>query len=89
MAVLNVPDELIERRFPMFGPNKRQEILRLVFEISKRGRFGAEDVLEGVPSGCRSYAAVKDHLLKRRFPDTVSRGEKVLVPWPALDIDPA
>lgn len=89
MAVLNVPDELIERRFPMFGPNKRQEILRLVFEISKRGRFGAEDVLEGVPSGCRSYAAVKDHLLKRRFPDTVSRGEKVLVPLPALDIDPA
>ena len=80
---------LVERRFPDFGPNKRQEIVRLVFEISKREGIPGDLVVEGLPSGCRSYTVVKEHLLKRRFPGAAREGIRVTESFPALDIDPA
>ncbi len=86
MSALQVPDKLVEARFPAFGPNKRQEIVRLVFEISKRDHLKAEAVLDGIPSGCKSYAAVKNHCVKLRFPDIFSRGEKVSESFPAMDL---
>jgi len=89
MAVLLPPDKLIEHRFQMFGPNKRQEIVRLVFEISKREHLEPDVIIDGLPSGSRSYAAVKDHFVKRRFPDACERGEKISESFASLDILPA
>jgi spore photoproduct lyase len=73
----------------MFGPNKRQEISRLVFEISKREHIAPDAVHNAIPVGCKSYSAIKDHLVKRRFPDAYKRGEKISESFPSVDIVPA
>ena len=89
MADWHLPEERIEDRFAAFGPNKRQEIVRLVFEIAKRENMPADAVWTGVPSGYKAYAAVKDYLVKRRFPDTYARGDKVSESFPSLDMEPS
>ena len=87
MTVLQVPDNLVEARFPAFGPNKRQEIVRLIFEISKREHLAAGSVIDAIPAGCTLYAAVKDHLVKRRFPEAVRRGEKISETFSSLELE--
>jgi spore photoproduct lyase len=89
MGVVQMLDDLVETKFAAFGPNKRQEIVRLVFEISKRGPVSIDHVLAGIPAGCKAYAAVKDHLVKLRFPDACARGEKISESFPAIDLVPA
>jgi spore photoproduct lyase len=88
MSGLQIPDKQVKARFPAFGPNKCQEISRLLFEISKREHLKSDAVIDSVPSGCRTYTAVKDHLVKRRFPDACARGEKISESFPAVDIVP-
>jgi spore photoproduct lyase len=73
----------------MFGPNKRQEIARLVFEISKREHLAPDVVLSEIPSGCTGYAAIKGYLVKRRFPDASARHEKISESFPSVNIVPA
>ncbi len=79
----------IPERFAGFGPNKRQEIARLVVEIAKRDRLTPVTVLECIPAGCKAYPAVKAHLLARRFPEASRRGDKISEAFPAVEIDPA
>ena len=86
---MTMPDNLVEARFPAFGPNKRQEIVRLVFEISKREHIAPDVVINGIPSGCKSYPAVKDYGVKRRFPDASAYGQKISESFPSVDIVPA
>lgn len=59
---------------PRFGINKTEELLRLVYEISRRESIDPSELLESVistdgkgPSQIR-FANLKDVLLKRRFP---------------------
>ncbi len=79
---------LVSVRFPLFGPNKQQEIRRLVFEIVKREAMPLAAVLMAVPVGCQAYPAVKDHLVARRFP-VASAGGRISESFPALDSDPS
>ena len=78
----------VAERFPLFGPNKRQEMARLVYEIAKRETLTPRAVLDAVPAGCTAYPAVKDHLTARRFPVASARG-KVSVSFTAIDITPS
>jgi spore photoproduct lyase len=57
---------LAAKRFPKFGVNKNREIIRLVFEISKREKTSESAVLESLSE--TSYENVKTALLKRRYP---------------------
>lgn len=88
MSVLDLSDNLVEARFPAFGPNKRREIVRLVFEIAKREHVRSGNIIDSIPAGCKTYTAVKDHLVKRRFPEA-ARGEKISESFSSIELVPA
>lgn len=68
--MLNV-DELnnyVVERFCNFGVNKRREVVRLLYEVSKREQISHYEVMSGLLEGSTSFNQVKDYLLARRFP---------------------
>lgn len=76
----------IEFRFPDFGVNKKQEISRLVYEISKIEKTQPQKILTSISSG--NFETVKKELLKRRFP-YASLNDNTMRPYlPKLDLDP-
>ena len=78
----------IAQRLPDFGPNKRREIERLVFEIAKREGLPFAEVLEIIPSDAL-FSSIKAVLIRRRFPELTDRGIFVNETFSAIDIDPA
>lgn len=80
--------ELVSRRFPWAGPNKQQELVRLVYEIAKREKVSADSVLESIPQAMVSFEQLKHKLVKRRFPELAGAGIAVNAVFPALDILP-
>jgi spore photoproduct lyase len=77
---------VVNSRFARLGANKRQEITRLLYEISKRDRVPPQKLLNDFPSG--RFSDVKRHLLKMRFPHTARRGT-ARVHLPKIEINPA
>ncbi len=78
-------DRAVAGKWGAFGVNKRQEVVRLVFEISKREGADAAGVIRDVPEG--RFEEVKRYLCCRRYPySSVHRvwGRHYL---PKLDID--
>lgn len=74
----------VASRFPDFGVNKKQEITRLVYEISKRDKISFEKILNSPDSD--NFETVKKELLKTRFPYAVSH-DKTMRPYlPKLDL---
>lgn len=57
-----------------FGPNKRQEIVRLVYEISKRDNISCSTLLREAIENCNlesakhAFSNLKNYLLRLRFP---------------------
>ncbi|MDO8602908.1 MAG: radical SAM protein [Candidatus Omnitrophota bacterium] len=73
--------------FPCFGVNKRQEIERLVYEISKRDKISPEKILSPVYSD--NFESLKNRLIKIRFP-YASKYNKTIRPYlPKIAIKPA
>lgn len=64
--------QYIEQHFCEFGTNKIQEVLRLVFEISKREQIAFHDIFGAAPKnakeGSHRFLHLKQYLLERRFP---------------------
>lgn len=76
----------VDSRFPDFGVNKKQEINRLIYEISKKEKILPEKIFNSL--GSDNFEAVKKELLKRRFP-YASLNDKAARPYlPKLDLDP-
>ncbi len=75
-------------KFPSFGPNKVQEITRLVFEIAGRDGSSFADILERIPDGRLSFNRIKEHLLRIRYPEAYARGVPVRESFAAVEIDP-
>ena len=73
--------------FPGFGVNKRREIERLVYEISKREKIPPEKILNSIDSN--NFETVKKGLLKRRFPYSCAHNEAIKPYLPKVGIDPA
>jgi len=59
--------------FPHFGVNKRQQVTRLLYEISKREAGSPETILRD--KNLNSFIEVKKSLLKRRFPYACAHSE--------------
>lgn len=66
-------------RFRQLGVNKKQEITRLVYEISKREGLSPEKIIHDL--GQNDFNKIKTELLKRRFPHAYVNSE---VPRPYL-----
>ncbi|MBU1913033.1 MAG: radical SAM protein [Candidatus Omnitrophica bacterium] len=73
--------------FPGFGVNKRQEIERLVYEISKRDKISPEEILNPIDSN--NFESVKNRLLKIRFPYASRHNEDIRPHLPKIAIKPA
>ena len=58
------------------GPNKKQELIRLIYEVSKRDSLAPKNVLKkalednGFQDSKQAFIYLKNYFLKRRFPNT-------------------
>ncbi|MBU4149170.1 MAG: hypothetical protein KKB52_02330, partial [Candidatus Omnitrophica bacterium] len=64
--LLKKTESLIDSRFPGFGINKKQETVRLVYEISKKESTSPENVIKDI--ALFDFEKIKQHLLKKRYP---------------------
>src|SRR3990167_2873237 len=64
---LKSAEAVVREIFPQFGVNKKQEITRLLYEISKREGIGPEDIL-GEEESLQDYPRLKKTLLEHRYP---------------------
>ncbi len=58
--------KLVREKYPRFGVNKEREIVRLIYEISKRDGIDPGEVVSPEPPA--AFGELKAYLLKRRFP---------------------
>lgn len=80
-------ESLLKPHFSYFGVNKKQEITRLLYEISKR---------EGIPpakiiakDGRGDYDSLKSFLLKRRYPFASLQARPLNPHLPKIELNPA
>jgi len=64
--LLKQSGRLVDTAFPEFGPNKKQEITRLLYEISKRESSAPDNIIEH--AGFKDFEKLKQYLLKKRYP---------------------
>ena len=64
---LKSSEAIVRENFPRFGVNKKQEITRLLYEISKKEGIEPEGILEEEES-LQDYPRLKKILLQRRYP---------------------
>ncbi|MBF0484889.1 MAG: hypothetical protein HQL16_00075 [Candidatus Omnitrophica bacterium] len=76
----------VKAQFPFLGLNKTQEIVRLVFEISKRDKALPQEVLTAIPQDAKTFPAIKRCLLEKRFPEALRHGEKFFGAFSALEL---
>jgi len=73
----------VDKKFGVFGATRRQEISRLLFEISKREKIAPETILQELPNASVGaihelplrFDDIKNYLVRRRFP-TITAAEK-------------
>lgn len=80
--------DYVEKTFPSFGVNKRQQVTRLLYEIAKREKIDADKIMDAVPADQRTFDRVKDHLVKRRYPSVSDADNKRHI-FTELDVDPS
>lgn len=81
--------QFIEQNFFDWGPNKRQEIERLIFENLKREHIVLDNLIVDMPEIPCRYQTLKTYLLKRRYPrlDKDVLKEKVLLPEVKINLE--
>jgi len=77
---------LVKRNFAYFGVNKKQEITRLLYEISKRDDMPPSGILD--KSNLTDYSLLKKYLLKKRYPHSSSKSMDFRPYFPKLEFSP-
>jgi len=78
-------NSLIKSKFPFLKANKKQEITRLLYEISKKESVPPKNIARNIES--KDFNKIKDSLLKRRFPYTHLNNELQRPYLPKIDLD--
>lgn len=81
---LSLARSFVDSHFPDFGINKRQEIIRLLYEISKREEIPIVEVIKD--EGLGNYDGLKKYLIKRRYPDAFFHGDTIRPYLPQLEL---
>ena len=92
MTFLPNPQQIkfyVQTKFPNFGINKQQEIIRLLFEIGKKERRHFKEILNCLETKDQPFQNIKQYLLKRRYPGLTSAERKLRHSMPHLTIDPS
>jgi len=75
----------IKSRFPSFKANKKQEITRLLYEVSKKESIPPKNITHNILS--KDFNKIKEYLLKRRFPYAYLNGELQRPFLPKIELD--
>jgi len=75
----------VEKAFPRLGVNKKQEIIRLLYEISKKENTLPFSIIKDIDS--IDFDTVKELLLRRRFPSSYINNEITKPHLPKLKLD--
>lgn len=78
---------LVDDRFGRFGVNKRREVVRLIYEISKRDRVSPGEVVS--PGNNFKFGDLKKTLLAKRYPVSAGRGNTFRPYLPAFTLNAA
>ena len=76
-----------------FGPNKRQELTRLIYEVSKRDNLSPKAILKGAlgdngfKDAKQTFINLKGYLLKKRFPNTLDKKRGFEFYLPKIDLN--
>ncbi len=80
---LRLIKSLVKTHFLSFGVNKKQELTRLIYEISKREAISPVGVIRNLKLS--DYKGIKKHLLERRYPLASSYGERLRPYLPGIE----
>jgi spore photoproduct lyase len=80
-------ESFVKNNFPRFGVNKKQEVKRLLYEISKRDNILPRTIL--VKARFADYARLKDYLIGKRYKDALLSGEPVRPYLSKIDLNPS
>ena len=72
---------------PKLGVNKQRELVRLLYEIAKRDKKSAAEILP--PEKNLNFERTKKMLLEKRYPVTFKTARKDRFYLPKLELDPA
>lgn len=75
---------MVAKNFSHFGPNKKQEIVRLVYEISKRDNLGPANLIRGAQR--QDFSKIKQYLVRRRFPYAYAHREISRIYLPSIEL---
>ncbi|MEK6714508.1 MAG: hypothetical protein AABY43_00470 [Candidatus Omnitrophota bacterium] len=75
---------LVAKNFSHFGLNKKQEIKRLIYEISKRDNLNPAKVIRGAQTG--EFNRIKEYLISRRFPYAYAHREISKIYLPSIEL---
>ncbi|HAH20181.1 MAG: hypothetical protein A2Y00_10425 [Omnitrophica WOR_2 bacterium GWF2_43_52] len=84
---LKLVESFVKSRFPYFGVNKKQEITRLLYEISKRENIPPLRIIEKEGEG--DYESLKKRLLKKRYPFASLQSEPLTPHLPKIELKPS
>lgn len=82
---VNGLEQYVKQLLPAVGPNKLRELVRLVYEISKREHVPPQDIL--LPSKNLTFEAAKKELLQHRYPVNFKSARKNQFYLPKLELD--
>jgi len=86
---VNAVKNIVRKNFPKFGVNKRQEISRLLYEISRIEGNPPENIIEEILRETSDFTGIKQCLIRRRFPVRSASGEPFKPYLPKLELDPS
>ena len=81
----NELENFVKTILPRVGTNKLRELVRLVYEISKRENLPPQEIL--IPSKNDTFESVKTTLLKRRYPVNFKIANRNQFYLPKLDLN--
>jgi len=79
--ILRKAVSLVDSRYPHFGPNKKQEIVRLLYEICKRDSTIPSRLLK---KDDNDFTSLKDTLLKIRYPYVTATHSRIKAYLPKM-----
>jgi spore photoproduct lyase len=85
MNLQNEIKQYVEEKYPRLGINKKREISRLLFEISRREKNSYKEIIENEEP--LKFPKLKKSLVARRFPEVHQAGGKIEPYLPELNID--
>ena len=78
----------VNKTFPRFGINKKQQVTRLIYEVSHREKLPLSSIIKDIANEDLKFPNLKKYLIKRRFPNLTASTEPISPYLPQLDINP-